>query len=76
MGAAMALEDAVVLAESISGVGSCEEGFKTFGDRRFTRVKTVVHAGMEIAKMQEMGASDAERMELLAKTWAILGEPY
>jgi 2-polyprenyl-6-methoxyphenol hydroxylase-like FAD-dependent oxidoreductase len=49
-GAAMGIEDAVVLAEEVTKPGTFEDAMSRFMERRWERVKLVVEASCNVAK--------------------------
>lgn len=51
-GAAMGIEDAVVLAECLDAAGEVDAAFATFMQRRYERVKTVMEASLTISHAQ------------------------
>ena len=51
MGGAMAVEDSVVLAQSICNAKNLEEAFEQFMERRFERVKVVVKRSLSISQL-------------------------
>lgn len=53
-GAALAIEDAVVLAELISRGQSLDETFEEFMSRRFPRAATIVSASLQLGEWEKM----------------------
>ncbi|HEX3803908.1 MAG TPA: FAD-dependent oxidoreductase [Solirubrobacteraceae bacterium] len=51
-GAALAMEDAIVLAEEVAGNESLGDAFDRFGDRRYERVKTIVDISTQIGQWE------------------------
>lgn len=76
MGGGMALEDAVVLGQSIATADSLPEALAAFMERRFERVKVVVETSNRLGQLEQEGASPRDNIALLTKAFATLGEPY
>ena len=53
-GAALAVEDAVVIAEEVSAGGSIEEIMSRYIDRRYARCKAVVDASNKLAEWEQL----------------------
>lgn len=75
-GGGMALEDAVVLGESLKDNGTLESALKAFMKRRFERVKFVVETSATLSKMEQQGVPPSANQELLTKAFAAIAEPY
>lgn len=74
-GAAMSLEDALVLAELLtSGRGWDDELLQSYYERRIHRVRTVVEASMQIGQWQLDGVRDADLPGLIGRTMNTLKE--
>ncbi|WP_217555455.1 FAD-dependent oxidoreductase [Streptomyces sp. GbtcB6] len=74
-GAAMSLEDALVLAELLGGGRDWDdELLQTYHDRRIPRVRTVVEASMQIGRWQLDGVRDADMAGLVGRTMNLLKE--
>ncbi|MFJ2886713.1 FAD-dependent oxidoreductase [Streptomyces sp. NPDC087305] len=74
-GAAMSLEDAVVLAELLStGRDWSDELLQAYYDRRIPRVRTVVEASVQIGQWQLDGVRDADMAGLIGRTMTLLKE--
>ncbi|WP_149823027.1 FAD-dependent oxidoreductase [Streptomyces tailanensis] len=72
-GAAMSLEDALVLAELLtSGRDWDDELFRTYYERRVPRVRTVVEASVQIGQWQLDGVRDADLPGLVGRTMNFL----
>ncbi len=72
-GAAMCLEDALVLAESLLARGTVDEPlFETFMDRRFDRVRTIVDSSIQLARRQLTPSPDADVPGLMGRTSALV----
>jgi 2-polyprenyl-6-methoxyphenol hydroxylase-like FAD-dependent oxidoreductase len=74
-GAAMSLEDALVLGEMLtSGRDWDDELFQSYYDRRISRVRTVVDASMQLGQWQLDCVRDADLPGLIARTMNFLKE--
>ncbi|GAB2756874.1 FAD-dependent oxidoreductase [Streptomyces bullii] len=74
-GAAMSLEDALVLAELLtSGRDWDDELLQSYYDRRIHRVRTVVEASVRIGQWQLDGVRDADVPGLIGRTMSVLKE--
>jgi 2-polyprenyl-6-methoxyphenol hydroxylase-like FAD-dependent oxidoreductase len=76
MGGGMALEDAVVLGQSIGTAETLTDALEAFMDRRFERVKLVVETSVKLGQLEQEKAPASENMALLSKAFATLGQPY
>ncbi|MEG3143154.1 FAD-dependent monooxygenase [Sphingomonas sp. RT2P30] len=76
MGGGMALEDAVVLGQTIGAAATLPAALDAFMARRFERVKLVVETSVKLGQLEQQGAPPSENMALLTKAFAMLGEPY
>ncbi|MEI5519599.1 FAD-dependent oxidoreductase [Streptomyces brasiliscabiei] len=74
-GAAMSLEDALVLAELLTGGRDWDdELFQTYYERRVARVRPVVEASVQIGQWQLDGVRDADVPGLIGRTMSMLKE--
>ncbi|MFC6067077.1 FAD-dependent oxidoreductase [Streptomyces ochraceiscleroticus] len=74
-GAAMSLEDALVLAELLTGAEQWDDAlFQAYYDRRIPRVRAVVEASVQIGQWQLDGVRDADVPGLMARTMPLLKE--
>ncbi|MHC3473611.1 FAD-dependent oxidoreductase [Streptomyces sp. 7R007] len=74
-GAAMSLEDALVLAELLtSGRDWDDELFQSYHERRIPRVRAVVEASVQIGQWQLDGVRDADLPGLIGRTMNLLKE--
>jgi 2-polyprenyl-6-methoxyphenol hydroxylase-like FAD-dependent oxidoreductase len=55
-GAGIAVEDALVLAETLDECGSVGDAFARFMDRRWERCRMVVETSVQIGALQQQGA--------------------
>lgn len=76
MGAGMALEDSVVLAQSIASSKSIEEALSYFMERRLKRVKTVVETSVALSKLEQINAPREENSKLMGAAYALISHPY
>jgi 2-polyprenyl-6-methoxyphenol hydroxylase-like FAD-dependent oxidoreductase len=76
MGGGMALEDAVVLGQSVAKAGTLAEALDMFMKRRFERAKTVVECSNRLGQLEQQKAPHSESVALLTKAFAAIGEPY
>lgn len=74
-GAAMSLEDALVLAELLTGgAGWDEETLAVYRERRMPRVRVVVENSVRLGAWLMEGVRDADVPGLIGRTMAVLGE--
>jgi 2-polyprenyl-6-methoxyphenol hydroxylase-like FAD-dependent oxidoreductase len=76
MGGGMALEDAVVLGQSIGREATLSEALEAFMARRYERVKLVVETSVKLGQLEQRKAPASENMALLTNAFATLGKPY
>lgn len=80
-GAALAIEDAVVLAEELSKARTVEEAFRKHMDRRYERCKLIVDASEKLVEWEKMEFSGKSLPEganigaLMGKSMMILQQP-
>ena len=74
-GAAMALEDSVVLAEELAAADDLREAFAAFGRRRYERVRTIVEISEQIAQWEIERVRDADFVGLTMKSVMVTAEP-
>lgn len=75
MGAGMALEDSVVLAECVRSASSLAEAYQAFMTRRFERVRLVVDTSLTLSKHEQAGETGLEA-SLMSAAFAALAKPY
>ncbi|MFI1758503.1 FAD-dependent oxidoreductase [Streptomyces sp. NPDC020571] len=74
-GAALSLEDALVLAEMLTAAETWDDAlFQAYHERRITRVRPVVEASVRIGQWQLDGVRDADVPGLMARTMTLLRE--
>ena len=72
-GAAMSLEDAVVLAELLTGSDTWDDALlQAYYERRVPRVRAVVEASVQIGQWQLDGVRDADVPGLMGRTMTML----
>jgi 2-polyprenyl-6-methoxyphenol hydroxylase-like FAD-dependent oxidoreductase len=74
-GAAMALEDSVVLAEELARADTLDDAFEGFGRRRYQRVRTIVEISEQIARWEIERVRDADFIGLTMKSVMVTAEP-
>jgi 2-polyprenyl-6-methoxyphenol hydroxylase-like FAD-dependent oxidoreductase len=76
-GAAIAIEDAVVLADLLGEATHVEKALEEFGRLRFDRCRIVVEHSLQLGEWEKRpGAGDADPAGLIASTMAQLAQPY
>ncbi|MGH7075151.1 MAG: FAD-dependent monooxygenase [Stellaceae bacterium] len=75
-GGGMAIEDAVVLAETLTAAASVTEALVVFMRRRFERVRMVVETSVDLARMETDGVSPEVMLAHSAQAFATLAETY
>ncbi|MFJ8545285.1 FAD-dependent oxidoreductase [Streptomyces sp. NPDC093586] len=74
-GAALSLEDALVLAELLTGAETWDDAlFQAYYERRVTRVRPVVEASVQVGQWQLDGVRDADVPGLMGRTMTMLRE--
>jgi 2-polyprenyl-6-methoxyphenol hydroxylase-like FAD-dependent oxidoreductase len=74
-GAALSLEDALVLSELLTAADEWDEAlFQAYYERRIERVRTVVEASVQIGQWQLDGVRDADVPGLMGRTMTMLKE--
>lgn len=74
-GAAMAVEDAVVLAEEYAGEGSIEQRLRRFMDRRFARASYIAEMSMQLGKWQMNPVPEADPIKIYDDVRDFIGQP-
>ena len=76
-GGGMAVEDAVVLAESLAAPGTVEQALERYSERRFSRVRRVYDASHQLCIYEQDPLNNKEKsMALLLESYQFLGQPY
>lgn len=73
-GAALAIEDAVVLAEELESVPEVEQALEAFTRRRFDRCATLVRTSARIAQLEQTGMH-RESHELIDRCHGLMAQP-
>lgn len=76
MGAGMAIEDAVVLAQCVAASPTLDSAYDSFMARRFERVRTVVETSAELSRLEQAGAGPAQSMALFTTALETISQPY
>lgn len=76
MGGGMALEDAVVLAQSVASAPTLRAAYAAFMERRFDRVRTVVESSVKLSRLEQENAPKSENVALLTAALGALAQPY
>ncbi|HVW17713.1 MAG TPA: FAD-dependent oxidoreductase [Solirubrobacteraceae bacterium] len=74
-GAAMAVEDAIVLAEEATGEGPLADALERWQDRRFDRVKTICDISRQIGQWEIDDVQDADFVGLTVKSVVTTAAP-
>lgn len=78
-GAAMAIEDGAVLAESLSAAGSWDEAMELFNSRRWPRVKQIFDLAVDRVRTKEdpkaKALNDPSTWERVRSLWRVLQQP-
>jgi 2-polyprenyl-6-methoxyphenol hydroxylase-like FAD-dependent oxidoreductase len=75
-GGGMAMEDAVVLAQTLASAGSVPEGLGEFMRRRFQRVQRVVEGSLKIGELMQKKAPILEIQKVRMDAMRMLAQPY
>lgn len=75
-GAAMGIEDAVVLAECVSQEPDVAAALARFMERRYTRVRTIVDASLTLSRAQMEAGGQAKMAEANRAAAAALSQPF
>lgn len=76
-GAAMCLEDAVVLGEEVGGTSELEKALAAFSARRYERCRFVVETACQLSHWQtHPDTPGAEHERVTADAFALLAEPF
>ena len=75
-GGGMAIEDAVVLAQSVRDATALADAFGSFMRRRFGRVRIVVESSVELSKLDAAKAPPTEYVKFLGAALSALAAPY
>lgn len=75
-GGGMAMEDAVVLAQSLARQPTLEKAFDAFMLRRFERVRLIVESSLALSRLEKSGASPEEIAAYGGEVFRTLAEAY
>lgn len=74
-GAGMAIEDAVVLGEELTGAGTIDDQLKRFMRRRFPRCEYIVRASESVGEIQMSGAKPGAEMAIVQEMLEVTAQP-
>jgi 2-polyprenyl-6-methoxyphenol hydroxylase-like FAD-dependent oxidoreductase len=74
-GAAMAMEDAIVLAEEVTESDGMQPALQRFMERRYDRVRTIVDVSMQIGRWEIDKVHDADFLGLMEKAVTTTAAP-
>lgn len=74
-GAAMGIEDAIALSETLAEESDIEAGLAAFVERRYPRVRHVVEASCQLARWEVEGRRDVDVPGVMRETTMRLAEP-
>ena len=76
-GGGMAIEDAVILAETLAQAGSVSDALRSFMERRFERVRAACEISLEICKLEQAPEPDVAKIySLTGQGYALLGKNF
>lgn len=76
LGAGMAIEDSLVLAEELAARAQVEAALEAFMARRMPRAQRVVETSVRIGEIEMAGGDQREATQLLGMAMAQLRQPY
>jgi 2-polyprenyl-6-methoxyphenol hydroxylase-like FAD-dependent oxidoreductase len=71
-GAAIAIEDAIVLADELGAQEGLEEALESFMRRRFDRCRMVLEDSVQLCEWEKHAPADADPVGLTSRNWASL----
>lgn len=74
-GACIGIEDAIVLADELSGAGSIEQALARFNKRRWERCRMVVENSARLGEIEITGGDKAEHAQIMRDTLTALAAP-
>lgn len=74
-GAAMAIEDAIVLAEELTTRASAPEAFERYMERRYERCKAMVEISLQMSTWEQTGDPNADPGGATGRSFAIAAQP-
>jgi 2-polyprenyl-6-methoxyphenol hydroxylase-like FAD-dependent oxidoreductase len=75
-GGGMAIEDAVVLAQTLANTSSLPNALSEFMRRRFERARAVVETSVKIGELMQSGAPMRDVQQLRMRATRVLAQPY
>jgi 2-polyprenyl-6-methoxyphenol hydroxylase-like FAD-dependent oxidoreductase len=76
-GGGMAIEDAIILAETLAQARSVSDALQTFMERRFERVRAACEISLEICKLEQAPEPDVAKIySLTGQGYALLGKEF
>lgn len=75
-GAAMAIEDAVVLGDVLAGESDLESALRRFAELRWERCRTVNQNSLQLGEWEKRPGDPGEAPRLTRETQALLAQPY
>jgi 2-polyprenyl-6-methoxyphenol hydroxylase-like FAD-dependent oxidoreductase len=76
-GGGMAIEDAIILAETLAQIGSVSDALGSFMERRFERVRAACEISLEICKLEQASEPDVAKIySLTGQGYALLGKDF
>jgi len=74
-GAALGMEDAIVLVEEMEKAGSIDEGAVAYTKRRFERCRMVVENSLRLGEIEMAGVQSAEHAQIMRDSLGALSAP-
>lgn len=74
-GAGLAIEDAVVLADELTGKPTVEAAFEGFHARRYQRCKTICEGSIQVGEWELSHSPEADHKGMLVKMITLAAEP-
>jgi 2-polyprenyl-6-methoxyphenol hydroxylase-like FAD-dependent oxidoreductase len=74
-GAGLAIEDGVVLGESLAASQTLSSALERYAERRWERCRLVVHSGLQLGEWEQQPTPEADPAALTERTWRELAAP-
>jgi 2-polyprenyl-6-methoxyphenol hydroxylase-like FAD-dependent oxidoreductase len=74
-GAALGMEDAIVLADELAGADTVPAALEAFMERRWERCRLVVESSLRLGEIEIAGGDQAEHAQLMADAGRALAQP-
>jgi len=74
-GAAQAIEDGIVLAETLASEATPQAAFEAYAERRYERCKLIVEASVQIGEWEQRPTPDADQAGLTQRVIAAMLAP-